>query len=81
MSWDEFYDLLSGLDADMPLGKIVQIRTETDKDMLESFTPGQRKIRAEWQHKVAKNRSKDETMSFVLAMQQALKNMSTNGGE
>lgn len=82
MSWDEFYDLLAGLDADTPLGKIVQIRTETDKEILKNFTPGQRQIRADWQRKVALERTDDETMNFVLSMQQVFKNMSkTDGGE
>lgn len=45
---DEFFYLLSGLDSETPLGRIVQIRTETDKDRLKYFTPEMKRIRQEW---------------------------------
>ena len=54
MSWDEFCTLLSGLKSDTPLGNIVSIRSETDKNILKNFTPQQRKIRSEWQRRKAK---------------------------
>lgn len=49
MSWDEFCTLLSGLKPDTPLGNIVSIRSETDKNILKHFTPQQKKIRNDWQ--------------------------------
>lgn len=55
MSYDEFCSLLSGLKHDTPLGNIVSIRSETDKDILKHFTPEQKRIRSEWLNK----RSKD----------------------
>lgn len=48
MTWDEFRSLLSGLLPDTPLGQIVQIRAENDREKLEQFTPEQKKIRAAW---------------------------------
>lgn len=54
MSWDEFCTLLAGLKHDTPLGNIVSIRSETDKDMLKHFTPQQKKIRSEWQKRKVK---------------------------
>lgn len=51
MSWDEFVTLLSGLNGDTPLGNIVSIRAENDKERLKSFTPEQRRIRNEWRNK------------------------------
>lgn len=54
MKWDEFASLLNGLSVDSPLGRIVQIRLENDKNTLEHFTPYQRKIRSEWRNKQAK---------------------------
>lgn len=54
MSWDEFTSLLSGLKPDTPLGNIVSIRSETNKDILKSFTPEQKKIRNDWQRRKAK---------------------------
>lgn len=49
MSWDEFCTLLSGLKPDTPLGNIVSIRSETDKEILKHFTPQQKKIKSDWQ--------------------------------
>lgn len=54
MKWDEFCSLLSGLSADSPLGRIVQIRSENDPKMLKNFTKYQRKIRSDWRNRTAK---------------------------
>lgn len=51
MKWDEFSALLKGISPDTPLGKIVEIRSENDKDMLKHFTKQQHKIRNEWRSK------------------------------
>lgn len=51
MSWDEFATLLAGLNGDTPLGRIVSIRSENDKERLKSFTPEERKIRNAWRTK------------------------------
>lgn len=48
MSWDEFCTLLSGLLPETPLGYIVQIRSENDREKLKHFTPEQKRIRAAW---------------------------------
>lgn len=48
MSWVEFTTLLAGLDETTPLGKIVAIRSENDKDILKRFTKDQHRIRNEW---------------------------------
>ena len=48
MSWDEFSTLLSGLNAETPLGHVVSIRSETDKERLKRFTPAEQRIRNEW---------------------------------
>ncbi len=57
---DEFLNLLSGIMADTPLGLIVQIRSETDPDVINSFTPEQKRIRSEWINKKAKEISKED---------------------
>jgi len=48
MSWSEFCTLLSGIMTDTPLGKVVEIRAEEDKEMLKNFTKEQHRIRNEW---------------------------------
>lgn len=51
MTWNEFCSLLSGLSAESPLGRIVQIRSETDRKVIRKFSPHQRKIYSDWQKK------------------------------
>lgn len=48
MKWDEFCSLLRGLSPESALGRIVQIRAESDPDILKQYTPNQKKIREEW---------------------------------
>lgn len=48
MSWAEFSTLLAGLMPKTPLGQIVSIRSEEDKNMLKHFTKEQKRIREEW---------------------------------
>ena len=72
MPWEEFKQFLSGIGPDTPLGRIVAIRSESNENVLKNFTPGQRKIRAEWMGKAAKTKTKEETMTFVEQMKQAL---------
>lgn len=53
MQWEEFKQLLSGIGPDTPLGRIVAIRSETDKRALKRFTKEQRRIRNRWLQKKA----------------------------
>jgi len=55
MSWDEFSSLLAGLLPETPLGYIVQIRSENDRERLKNFTPEQKRIRAAWRTRHMKN--------------------------
>lgn len=48
MSWGEFITLLSGLMPETPLGKVISIRSENDKEILKHFTKQQHRIRNEW---------------------------------
>lgn len=52
--------MLSGLNADTPLGKIVSIRAETDPEVLKGFNREQRRIRSDYQKKLAKQKSQNE---------------------
>ena len=72
MDYKEFTVLLSGLTSDTPLGKIVQIRSEEDKNVLKSFTKEQHKIRNDWRNKQNKKLfetlDKEETMKQIKEM-------------
>jgi hypothetical protein len=52
MSWDEFCTLVSGLLPETPLGQIISIRSENDKEMLKHFTKDQHRIRNEWRTRI-----------------------------
>lgn len=48
MEEEEFLHLLSNLNGETPLGQIVNIRAEKDKETLKHFTAQQKKIREDW---------------------------------
>lgn len=74
MKWDEFRDLLVGISPDTALGRIVSIRSETDKNVLKHFTPEQHRIRNEWQAKRAKQIVERMTPDAEEAAMEGLKN-------
>lgn len=59
ITWSEFCSLLSGIMPKTPLGQIVSIRAEEDKEILKNFTKDQHRIRNEWRNK--NNHIKDMT--------------------
>lgn len=81
MSWNEFITLLSGLDSKTPLGKIVSIRSETDKEVLKHFSREQRKIRMEWRSKQAKNVPKQSYDQVINNFEKAFAMAFGKGGE
>jgi len=67
MRWDEFVALLSGIGPETPLGRVVAIRTETDRNVIKGFTKSQKAMHEEWQkRKVKKMASSPETMKQIL---------------
>lgn len=54
MCWGEFCTLLAGIMPETPLGQVVSIRCENDKDILKNFTKEQHKIRNEWRSRTYK---------------------------
>ena len=71
MKWAEFKQLIAGLGPDTPLGRIVAIRSETDKEVLKRFTDGQKKIRNDWIKKHAKTISKADMDQILEGFKQA----------
>lgn len=72
MDWIEFTTLLNGLTADTPLGRIIQIRSEDNQDIIDSFSKGEKEIYNAWQQKQMemkfKNKSKEEVMQDIQNM-------------
>ncbi len=48
MKWDEFQALLIGMGPDTPLGRIISVRAEDDREVLKYFTAEQNRVRNEW---------------------------------
>lgn len=53
MHYSEWVLLVSGLMEDTPLGQIVLIRKENDKERLKHFTQHEHRIRNEWRSFIA----------------------------
>ena len=60
LPYEEFVIYLAGLLPETPLGNIVAIRSENNRDTLKHFTPQQKKIRNDWRAYVNKIASQDE---------------------
>lgn len=48
ISVSEYRRLLVGLMEDTPLGRVVEIRSTTDRERLKNMTVHEKKIRADW---------------------------------
>lgn len=72
MEWTEFCTLLAGIMPKTPLGEIVSIRAEENKDMLKNFSLEQIKIRDEWRnrHSAVEDLSDEEKERQVKEIQE-----------
>jgi hypothetical protein len=75
MKWDEFKALVSGLSAETPLGKMVSIRSENDKDTIKRFTKEQKRIRNEWRSRSAQNMGKQTFEQAMLSFEKMFEAM------
>lgn len=78
MKWQEFAALLYGLGADTPLGRIVSIRSEEDKDVIKHFTKDQKRIRSEWRVRQGANCTIENANRFYEEMKMAFIKMAGN---
>ncbi len=75
MSWAELSSDISGLMGDTPLGNIVQIRSEDDRERLKNFTQDQKNIRWKYRMKMAQNVDQEEFKKVITDLQKAFKEM------
>lgn len=75
MSWSELVSDISGLMSETPLGNIVQIRSEDDKEKLKNFTQEQKNIRWKYRMKMAENVNQEEFKKVISELQKAFKEM------
>ena len=79
MKWREFTAFVSGFDSKTPLGRIIAIRAEDNRETLKQFTPAQRKIRNDWRTRKAKEKPRGDVDDFLESMKQAFINMAQKG--
>ena len=79
VSWDEFKALLSGLAPDTALGRIVAIRSETDKDIIKHFTSEQKKIYDDWRSRSASSMSEEDYDKQMEALERMIAAMAGGG--
>lgn len=75
MKWDEFCALLSGISPETPLGRIVSIRAENDKEVLKHFSKEQKRIRNEWRNRTAQQMDKDTFEQAMLGFEKMFEAM------
>lgn len=75
MDWAELCSDISGLMGETPLGNIVQIRSEDDKERLKNFTQEQKNIRWKYRMKMAQNVDQEEFKKAITDLQKAFKEM------
>lgn len=80
MTWDEFATLLAGIQPETPLGCVVQIRSENDREKLKRFTPEQKRIRNEWRSRAMKHAVPADAGQAVKQFQDMIK-QAFGGGE
>ena len=79
VSWDEFKALLSGLSPDTALGRIVAIRSETDKDIIKHFNQDQKKIYDERRSRSASSMSEEDYDKQMAALERMIAAMAGGG--
>lgn len=72
MDWTEFSILLNGLTDETPLGKIIQIRSEDNQEIIDHYSKAEKEIYDKWQHRQMElkyaNKSKEEVMKDIQNM-------------
>ena len=71
VSWDEFRSLLAGISPDTVLGRVVAIRSETDKKVIKHFSRDQKRIYDKWRNRKAAAmtpESYDQQMAYLEKM-------------
>lgn len=66
MDWKEFTTLLNGIMPDTPLGHIIQIRAESNEEVIKNFSENEKRIHDEWRQKQLKIKYKDKSKEEVM---------------
>ncbi len=77
LSYSDWASLVSGIMEDTPLGQIVLIRKEDDRERINNFSPYERRIYNEWRDFIAKKKREDvkNTMKAIHDFENMFRNM------
>lgn len=75
VSWDEFKALLSGLGPETPLGRVVAIRSETDRDTIKHFSKDQKRIYDEWRKRGVETMSQETYEQAMRSFEDTFRDM------
>ena len=79
VSWDEFKALIAGLAPETALGRIVAIRSETDKDIIDHFSPDQKRIYDDWRARGASKMPQEDYEKQMAALERMMAAMAGGG--
>ncbi len=76
LSWQDWNKLVSGLMDDTPLGRVVAVRSEQDREVIKRFSPWQKQIHAEWKafqaNQMLGNKSEEELRADMCQLEKML---------
>lgn len=75
ISCTEYRQLLVGIGGDTPLGRVVQIRAETDAKKIQEFNTYEKRIYREWKEYKAQNKKEIDSTQKGVEIQQFLKSL------
>ena len=81
LTWGELSSYIEGINSDTPLGQIISIRSENNKEKLKNFTSEQHRIRNEYRSKMMRKAPKisdEEFKKQLEGMKQAFIAMAGN---
>ncbi|WP_280683559.1 MULTISPECIES: Gp15 family bacteriophage protein [unclassified Breznakia] len=79
MPWNEFCSYLTGIMDDTPLGRIVSIRAEKDKEVIKNFSKEQKQIRNDWLNRNAKKIDKQTYDEVIEGFKNMFKKLAEGG--
>lgn len=68
----EYYMLLQSLNSDTPLGQIVSIRAETNKDVMKHWGSAEKRIRIDWMNRKGREQVENDPDAAISELKNAL---------
>lgn len=75
LSWSDWSKLVGGLMDDTPLGRVVAIRSETDREVIKKMPEWAKSIRSEWATHRARKAAASEDPAKLRSQMDALERM------